>query len=490
MIEAVSGFSARRHPAIVRGTIQRADNSRMSPTIERTTWREALRVYSHPRVVAMLFLGFSAGLPFLLVFSTLSAWLTDADISRSAIGFFSWVGITYSIKVLWAPVVDRAPIPWLTRALGRRRSWMLIAQIGIALGLIGMALTDPARHLSYIVGFALLVAFSSATQDVAIDAYRIEAVIKERQAAMAAAYILGYRIALLAAGAGALYLAEYASWSGAYLTMAALMAVGMATVLAIAEPEQTIERDAYTREARVVSFMARSAHLPARLRSAMGWFIGAVVCPFIDFFARNGALAIVILLFISVFRISDITMGVMANPFYLDLGFSKSEIASVTKLFGFFMTIAGAAAGGLLVVRYGIMRPLLLSAVLAAATNLLFALLALTGPDLSLLTATISADNLIGGFAGSVFIAYLSSLTNTAYTATQYALFSSLMTLPGKFIGGFSGVIVDAHGYAYFFVYSTLVGIPAVLLVLYLMRTAEGGRAPHAAGNRIGTGPL
>jgi PAT family beta-lactamase induction signal transducer AmpG len=425
----------------------------------------------------MLFLGFSAGLPFLLVFSTLSAWLTDENISRTAIGFFSWVGITYSIKVLWSPVVDRAPIPWLTRKLGRRRSWMFVAQIGIAVGLIGMAVTDPSRHLPYIAAFALLVAFSSATQDVAVDAYRIEAVIKARQAAMAATYILGYRVALLVAGAGALYIAEYGSWPGAYVAMAALMLVGIATVLAISEPEQTIARDAFMREARVISFMERSTNIPPRLRAAMAWFIGAVVCPFLDFFARNGAMALVILLFISVFRISDITMGVMANPFYLDLGFSKAEIASVTKLFGFFMTIAGAAAGGLLVVRYGIMRPLLMSAVLAAATNLLFALMAVTGPDLALLAVTISADNLIGGFAGSVFIAYLSSLTNTAYTATQYALFSSLMTLPGKFIGGFSGVIVDAQGYAYFFIYSTLIGVPAMLLVLYLMRTANADDA-------------
>jgi PAT family beta-lactamase induction signal transducer AmpG len=434
------------------------------------TWREAIRVYRHPRVIAMLFLGFSAGVPFLLVFSTLSAWLTDEDISRSAIGFFSWVGITYSIKVLWSPVVDRMPIPWLTRALGKRRSWMLVAQIAIALGLLGMALTDPPEHLAYIAAFALLVAFSSATQDIAIDAYRIEAVIQERQAAMAATYILGYRIALLVAGAGALYIAEFGSWPGAYLTMVALMSVGIVTVLAIREPETRVKRDAFMREARVISFMERSTHLPPRLRSMMAWFIGAVVCPFVDFFARNGWMAIVILLFIGVFRISDITMGVMANPFYLDLGFSKAEIASITKMFGFFMTIAGAAAGGLLVVRYGIMRPLLLGAVTAAATNLLFALMAVVGPGLTLLTITISADNLVGGLAGSVFIAYLSSLTNTAYTATQYALFSSLMTLPGKFIGGFSGVIVDAHGYAYFFVYSTLVGLPAVLLVLYLMK--------------------
>ncbi|MBA2491759.1 MAG: AmpG family muropeptide MFS transporter [Gammaproteobacteria bacterium] len=435
-------------------------------------WLEALRVYRHPRVVAMLFLGFSAGLPFLLVFSTLSAWLSDANVSHGAIGFFSWVGITYSIKVLWAPVVDRVRIPWLTQKLGKRRSWMLVAQLGIALGLLGMAMIDPAQQLPYVAAFALLVAFGSATQDVAIDAYRIEAVITEHQAAMAAMYILGYRVALLIAGAGALYIAQYGSWPTAYVSMAALVSVGMLTVLAIAEPEHTVARDAYQREARVVAFMERSAHLPPRLRAAMAWFIGAMVCPFLDFFARNGVkMALLTLLFIGMFRISDITMGVMANPFYLDIGFNKAEIASVTKVFGFFMTIIGAAAGGLLVVRYGIMRPLLLGAVLAAATNLLFSLMAVMGPDLGLLAVTISADNLVGGLAGSVFIAYLSSLTNTAYTATQYALFSSLMTLPGKFIGGFSGLVVEAQGYSLFFIYSALIGVPAVLMVLYLMRT-------------------
>src|SRR5680860_201719 len=442
-------------------------------------WLEALRVYRHPRVVAMLFLGFSAGLPFLLLFSTLSARLSDANVSHGAIGFFSWVGVTYSIKVLWAPVVDRVRIPWLTRMLGKRRSWMLVAQLGIALGLLGMATIDPAQQLAYTAAFALVVAFGSATQDVAIDAYRIEAVIKERQAAMAATYILGYRVALLIAGAGALYMAQYGSWSAAYVSRAALMSVGMLTVLAIAEPEHTVARDAYQREARVVAFMERSAHLPPRLREAMAWFIGAMVCPFLDFFARNGVkLALVMLLFIGVFRVSDITMGVMANPFYLDLGFNKAEIASVTKVFGFFMTIIGAAAGGLLVVRYGIMRPLLLSAVLAAATNLLFSLMAVMGPDLGLLAVTISADNLVGGLAGSVFIAYLSSLTNTAYTATQYALFSSLMTLPGKFIGGFSGLVVECQGYFFFFICSAIIGVPAVLMVLYLMRTADANQPP------------
>ena len=437
------------------------------------SWREAFAVYRHPRVIAMLFLGFAAGLPFLLVFSTLSAWLRDLGVSRTAIGFFGWVGVTYSIKVFWAPVVDRVPIPLLTRLLGKRRSWMLLAQIGIASGLIGMAMTDPTLGLTPVALFALLVAFSSATQDIAIDAYRIEAVMKDRQAAMAATYILGYRVALLVAGAGAFYVAEYASWSDAYFAMAALMVVGLATVVIIDEPVRHQERDSIMFEERVAGFMSRSAHLPKWSRTVGGWFIGAVICPFADFFSRNGWMAIVILIFIGIFRLSDITMGIMANPFYLDLGFTKPQIANITKIFGFFMTIAGAGLGGLLVVRYGIMRPLLLGAAMVAATNLLFAIMASVGADLIWLTVVISADNISGGLANAVFIAYLSSLTNQAYTATQYALFSSLMTLPGKFISGFSGVIVDGYGYVSFFIYAAAIGIPAILLALYLMRRKD-----------------
>jgi PAT family beta-lactamase induction signal transducer AmpG len=298
---------------------------------------------------------------------------------------------------------------------------------------------------------------------------------------MAATYQLGYRIALLAAGAGVLYGADLAGWPFSYCGMAALTLVGIATVLFIAEPTTARDDSAILREARVIRFVARSAHMHARRRAAIAWLIGAVVCPFVDFFARNGTLAILILLFVSLFRLSDITMGVMAYPFYIDLGFSKSEIAAVVKFFGFFMTILGALLGGVLIARYGIMRPLLLGAVLIAATNLLFAGLATVGRDLTFLTLVISADNMTGGFAGTVFIAYLSSLTNTAYTATQYALFSSLMTLPGKLLGGASGAIVDSYGYVEFFIYASLVGLPAIILVLVLMARSAGVAAPPEA---------
>ncbi len=451
------------------------------------SWRESVAIYLRPRVVGMLFLGFSAGLPFLLVFTTLQFWLAESGYDPAMIAFFSWIGITYSIKFFWAPVVDRTKLPVLTARLGKRRSWMLLAMLGIAAGLIGMAMTDPRQDLTAMALLALVVAFSSATQDVALDAYRIEAVAKDVQGAMAATYQLGYRIAILCAGAGALYVAEFGSWTAAYLIMAALTLVGIATVLIIREPEHARDAGAWAREDRVVAYVERSAHLRPRWRAAAAWFIGAVVCPFVDFFARKGALALVVLIFIGVFRISDITMGSMATKFYFDLGFTKTDIANVTKIFGLFMTIFGAFLGGTLVVRFGIMRPLVLAAFLIASTNLLFALLAVTGDDLYMLAVVISADNITGGLAGSVFIAYLSSLTSANYTATQYALFSSLMTLPGKVIGGFSGLVAEGlglvvgadgrvlnpAGYADFFVYVAVIGIPSILLAIYLLRQAS-----------------
>ena len=446
------------------------------------SWLAALSVYGRPRVVGMMFLGFSAGLPFLLVFSTLSAWLRDEGVTRTVIGFFSWVGITYSIKVFWAPVIDRLPLPILTRILGKRRSWMLLGQLGIAAGLIGMAFSDPHTEIVRIAQFALLVAFSSATQDITVDAYRIEALDRQFQGAMAATYVFGYRVALLVAGAGSFYIAEYAGWQTAYLAMAGLMSIGIVTTSIVDEPEHKVSRT-------IVDLESRVEHLSGVPNDPKGVFArlwkgvsDALISPFVEFFTRNGKLAIAILLLIAVYKLSDITMGVMANPFYLDIGFSKTEIANVTKLFGFFMTIAGAALGGVLVMRYGIMGPLLLGAVMVASTNLLFAVLAIMEPSLALLAAVVSADNLSGGIATSVFVAYLSSLTNTAYTATQYALFSSLMTLPAKLLGGLSGVIVDAQGYFIFFVYAAAIGLPSIVLVTILIRLQAKEPARSAAG--------
>jgi len=416
----------------------------------------------------MFFLGFSAGLPFLLVFTTLSAWLHDVGISRSVIGFFSWVGITYSIKVFWAPVIDRLPLPGLTKWLGRRRGWMLLAQAGIATGLYCMTLVDPVTETALLALIAVGIAFCSATQDIVIDAWRIEAVEDTQQGAMAATYVGGYRTALLVAGAGALYLADIMDWNTSYRIMALTMLVGIVTTLIIREPEARIDDKTRAMETALEAELGLDTQSGVRQRF-LAWFSDAVVAPFVDFFQRYASHALVILALVGLYKLSDITMGVMAMPFYLDMGYTKTEIASIAKAFGFGMTLAGAALGGLLVARFGLMRPLLAGAVLVAATNLLFAALALSEPSLTLLTVVISADNLSGGIATAAFIAYLSSLTNTAYTATQYALFSSLMTLPAKLIGGMAGIIVDSQGYFVFFVYAATLGLPAIGLVIWLM---------------------
>ncbi|GMW07533.1 MAG: MFS transporter [Nevskiales bacterium] len=418
-------------------------------------------MYLHRRVLAMLFLGFSAGLPLPLVFATLSAWLATAGISKASIGMFAWLGITYSLKFVWAPLVDRMPLPGLTAWLGRRRSWMLVAQLGVAAALLGLARLDPADGLAFIAWLSLAVAFCSATQDIAVDAWRIEAAEMRMQGAMAASYQFGYRLAMLAAGAGALFIADLVSWPAAYRSMAALMLVGVVTVLFIAEPDVQ----------RPLPAAALAAPWPQRLAQ---WFSTAVIGPFADFFRRNGSWALVLLGFIACYRISDLILGVMANPFYLDVGFSLSQIAAIAKVFGFAMTIAGAALGGVAVARYGPVRPLVAGAILVATTNLLFAGLAFHGqPDPRFLAATISADNLAAGFAGTVFIAFLSSLTSIAYTATQYALFSALMMLLGNFVGGFSGRVVEATDWVTFFLYASAMGVPAILLSVVVARRAR-----------------
>ena len=446
----------------------------MASNAPSVSWRDALLIYRRKPVLVITLLGFSAGLPFLLVFSTLTAWLRDEGVTRTAIGFFAWVGLTYSIKFFWAPVVDRLRLPVLQRWLGQRRSWILLGQAGVASGLVVMSVSNPHDSLTVIALAALLVAFSSSTQDVAIDAFRIESAPDEEQGALSAGYIFGYRIALLVAGAGALYIADSSGWSSAYLSMAALLGVCALATLWADEPSHRSPDEQRRMDSEMVDqVMGRPMHLAERSL----WqrqLLGAVICPFLEFIQRYGRFAFVVLLFIAVFRLSDIAMGVMANPFYLDMGYSKSEIASVAKLFGFFMTIAGSALCGVLVVKLGLFRPLLLGAVLVASTNLLFALLAAqeggVSPGLFWLAVVISADNLSGGIASTAFVAYLSSLTHRNYTATQYALFSSLMTLPGKFISGFSGWVVDSAGYVEFFVIAAALGLPAIALVTVLMR--------------------
>lgn len=402
----------------------------------------------------MLFLGFSAGLPLLLILGTLSFWLREAGIDRSTIGYLTWVGLIYAFKWMWAPLVDRLPIPVLTSFFGRRRSWLLFAQLLIIMGLLGMASIDPKTQLMPIVWFALLVAFGSATQDIALDAFRIESADSDHQAALAATYQTGYRLALIWSGAGVLWLAARAeagslaydasAWQFAYLCMALSIGVGVVTTLLSKEP------------ARIEL---------AKARDAKAWLQQTLIEPFADFIRRYGWHAILILSLIAIYRISDVVMGIMANPFYVDMGYSKDEVAAVSKVFGVVMTLVGAFVGGVLTLRFGVMRILFLGAIMSAVSNLLFAWLATQGHDLSGLVWVISADNLSSGIASAAFIAFLSSLTNIQYSATQYALFSSMMLLMPKWLAGFSGVFVDAFGYQTFFIGTAIIGAPVLLLI-------------------------
>ena len=437
-----------------------------SPLLEKAPparWIDTLKVYKEPATLRMLSLGFSAGLPLLLVLGTLGFWLREAGIDRTTIGYLSWVGLAYGFKWVWAPLVDHLPIPVLTRLLGRRRSWLLLAQAAIMLGLVGMASTDPHLDLHRVVWCALAVAFGSATQDIALDAFRIESANTDRQAALAAAYQTGYRLAMIWAGAGVLWIAARAevagvatyqpgAWQTAYLVMAASMLVGVVTVLVSQEP------------ARIV--------MPAA-RNAAEWLRSVLIEPFADFLRRYKGQAALILALIAIYRISDVVMGIMANPFYVDMGYTKDEVAAVTKIFGVVMTLVGAFIGGVLSMRLGVMRVLMLGAALSSATNLLFAWLGGQGHDLQALVWVVSADNLAGGIASAAFIAYLSSLTNVNYSATQYALFSSMMLLAPKWLAGFSGQFVDAYGYSQFFTATALLGVPVLLLVALASKVKE-----------------
>lgn len=467
-------------------------------------WASSLAVYLEYRTIIMLLLGFASGLPFLLVFSTLSAWLREAGISRTDIGLMSYVGLAYTIKFLWAPVIDHIRLPLLNHLLGKRRAWMVLAQLVAAAALVGLASSEPSSSLTPVVLFALVLAFASATQDISIDAWRIEAATDEKQGALAAVYQLGYRIALIASGAGALYIAEGASWSAAYLTMALLMGVGIAA--ALLAPRVPESHAPAVGEETVAHFVERY-RLGSRAAHTVAWLYRAVVAPFLDFFRRYGWWALVLLALIGLYRVPDFVMGVMANPLYIDLGFELSTIATIVKLYGIWMTIGGALIGGIVTARIGVLPSLLLGAIAATGTNLIFVWLTLQGADPAALAVTISIENFSGGFAGTCLIAYMSSLVNHDFAATQYALFSSAFALPGKLLGGQSGVMVDGFsaspgmvrpimemaphltaqtaGYVPFFISTALMGLPAILLILLVMKVRPGPaekQPNHTAG--------
>ena len=425
----------------------------------------ALRIYGEPAVRRMLPLGFAAGLPYLLVFGTMSYRLREAGVDLTTIGFLNAVPWVYTIKWAWAPLVDRAPLPWLTRRFGRRRAWLLLSQCAVAAGLVSMAQIDPQARLWPFVAFAVLTAFAAATQDIALDAYRIESASSDRQAALAAAYQTGYRCAMIWAGAGALAIAAVAAggepgyrhdaWRISYFAMAASMAIGLVTVLRVPEPRIPDAAD------------IGSGHEPAFARVR-----AAVVGPLSDFFNRYGWRALPILAFVSTFRICDIVLAAMASPFYHDMGFSKAEVAAVSSVNGVAMFLAGALAGGMIAARVGLRPVLIAGAALSPFSMLPFAWLSTRGHDLGLLVGAVSAENFVGGAASSAFIAYLSSLTSASFTATQYALFSSLMLLLPKSIALFSGLAVDRFGYPAYFVGTALLGLPALALAGWAARLA------------------
>jgi MFS transporter, PAT family, beta-lactamase induction signal transducer AmpG len=503
---------------------------------QQRSWAETFRAFADRKVIALLFLGFSAGVPILLIFSTMSVWLREAEVSRATIGFFSWAALGYAFKFVWAPLIDKMPVPALTAIMGRRRAWLLVSQIAIMASLVLMALNDPQNSLALTAGFAVLLGFSSATQDVVIDAYRIEAATKEMQGLMSSAYIAGYRVGMLVAGAGALEIAglfesgggyDFDAWSKTYLVMSGVMLIGVLTTFVVSEPKVPVNEDDnlksrsdYARflgsfllaASAFVALFLMSSDLAAEMKAVViGYFglakglagflvecirlilavlaaVGAAfvliktrivpeqlvtetyLAPFRDFFQRYGRTAVLILALIATYRIADVVMGVMANVFYVDLGFEKQEIGRITKGFGLIMTIIGGFVGGAFTMHYGIMRTLFLGAVLAAGTNLLFAVLAGMGNDLYMLMAVISADNLSAGIASAAFVAYLSGLTNAAFTASQYALFSSIMLLLPKILAGYSGIVVEAVGYAPFFIGTAVLGLPVLALVFLVSR--------------------
>ena len=415
------------------------------------------QIVADPRLALMLALGYSSGLPILLIFSTQSAWLREAGVSRSAIGLMSWCALAYSFKFVWAPFIDRFDPPGLARRLGRRRGWMLLAQLGTAAGLCGLSLGNPAANLSWNIAFAFLTAFFAATLDATVDGWRIDAAPPERQGVMTAVYSLGYRLAMICAGAGALYIADFASWRAAYLTTASLTLVGIAGCLL----SPRLDRAA-----------------PPAGRAALG---SSFVEPLGDLIRRHGLALIAILALVALYRLPDFVSGVMANPLYIDLGFTKSDIATVSKLYGVWIGIAGAFAGGLAVSRIGLMPGLMIGGVAASLSHLSLALLAVSGARLDLLTLAVSTESFASGFAGAALIAYMSSLVSPAYAATQYALLSSLYALPGKFVGGLSGIMVDAFGYPRFFVATALIGAPVAILCIVVWRGEVRGRGAVGA---------
>ncbi len=431
-------------------------------------WSEAARVYLEPRILGILILGFASGLPLALTGGTLTMRLAEAGVQTAAIGFFAWVGLAYGWKFVWSPIVDRVPLPLLTRRLGRRRGWLLLTQLTLVAAIVLLGLAAPEAGLARVAALAVLVAFLSATQDIVIDAFRVELVSQDRQGAAAAMLVIGYRLAMFASGAGALLLAEWYGWSLAYAVMAALLLAAVAVTLALPEPAAPVERE------------------PVGDRAGLGpWVERAVVAPFAEFFARNGAAsALLVLLFVVLYKLGDALLGALTSPLYVGLGFSKSEVAAIVKTWGLVAVLLGGVVGGLLVRRLGLLPGLWVCGIAQMASNLVFLLLWAAGHDNRVLALTITIENLAGGMGTTAFVAYLSSLCNVTYTATQYALLSSLMAQARTFLAGFAGLLQVGLGWPGFILLTAVAALPGLALLRLLDRRvrAAGAPAPAALG--------
>ncbi len=440
-----------------------SDRKAPAPARRYKGWRGIRDAFGTPSALTMALLGFGSGLPFLLIASqTLSTRLRDVGLQLGEIGLISLASFFYLLKFAWAPLIDRYRLPLLA-GLGRRRSWLLAAQLLVTVSLFALGAMRPELGVGGLVAWVLVGSFAGATQDSVVDAYRIEIAPESAQAALAATYILGYRVALIVSGAGALYLAQFEGWRIAYFGMAALMLIPVLTTLLSREPVQP--------EATVVRRVD---------------FAGAFWQPIVSFFTTNGwKLALGLLLFVGLYKFPDQVIGVMAGPFYLDSGFTKADIATVSKLFGVWMSIVGAFGGGVAIAAFGFRRMLLVAALAVALSNLAFLLMAQHPGQLWAFYAALSADNFSQGFAGTVLVAFMSSLTDRNFTATQYALLVSLANLPGKFVGGVSGYIVEATSYSAFFTLSAATVIPTLGLLAWLWRRikepeSRTGAAPEA----------
>ena len=477
----------------------------------------------NPKSLRMLFLGFAAGLPILLIFSTLSVWLFKAGVNRATITLFSWVGFAYSFKFIWTPIVDNLKLPILGK-LGHRRSWLLLSQLMIILSLIFISFTDPKTSLICTAIAAIFIAFSSATQDIVLDAFRIESASKNLQGALSSMYLTGYRIAMIVAGAGSLWIASFLGteiynqkvWQQVYQIMALLMLFGVLTVFYSSEPKikRNIEKNSNQKIKFFIAFLVSLAGFilcylyfkdlfdsKDPIINFLNEFIKIIFCflifaliifflikikflnkesaknayakPVLDFLNRYGSKATSILLLIGLYRISDVVLGVMANVFYIEKGFSIAEIATYSKFFGTIATIVGGVIGGLASVHLGVMRSLFIGALISALSNILFAWLALVTADVKILAFVITADNVASGFAGATFIVYLSALTSIKFTATQYALFSSTMLFLPKLIAGYAGGFVNLFGYPTFFIFTAIIGVPVLLLIMWINKTIK-----------------